>query len=149
MTAHRLLVIARRFRGPPTSGNGGYTCGMLAAAASKPVEVRLAKPPPLDSRLEIVDDPVTGGLKLMDGAETVATATPKNFELEVPRPPTYAEALAAAGNYEGFQAHAYSDCFVCGPAALVHEVPRMLREIGVAPQRIRVEEWTAPRSSGG
>jgi hypothetical protein len=33
MTAHRLLVISRRFRGPPTSGNGGYTCGMLAAAA--------------------------------------------------------------------------------------------------------------------
>jgi hypothetical protein len=24
----------------------------------------------------------------------------------------------------------------------------MLREIGVAPERIRVEEWTAPRSSG-
>jgi hypothetical protein len=116
MTAHRLLVIARRFRGPPTSGNGGYTCGMLAAAASKPVEVRLAKPPPLDCRLEIVDDLATGGLKLMDGAETVATATPKTFELEVPRPPTYAEALAAAGNYEGFQEHAYSDCFVCGPA---------------------------------
>jgi ferredoxin-NADP reductase len=35
-------------------------------------------------------------------------------------------------------------CFVCGPAALVHEVPRMLREIGIAPARIRVEEWAAP-----
>ncbi len=116
MTAHRLLVIARRFRGPPTSGNGGYTCGMLAAAASKPVEVRLVKPPPLDSRLEIVDEPQTGGLKLIDGAaETVATATPKTFELEVPRPPSYATALSAVSNYEGFQEHAYSDCFVCGP----------------------------------
>jgi hypothetical protein len=115
MTAHRLLVIARRFRGPPTSGNGGYTCGMLAAAAPGPVEVRLVKPPPLDRRLEIVDDPATGGLKLMDGAELVATATPKAFELEVPRPPSYAEALAAVSNYEGFQVHAYSDCFVCGP----------------------------------
>jgi hypothetical protein len=115
MTAHRLLVIARRFRGPPTSGNGGYTCGMLAAAASKPVEVRLIKPPPLDQRLEVVDDPATGGLKLMDGTETVATATPKTFELEVPRPPSYATALAAVSGYEGFQEHAYSDCFVCGP----------------------------------
>lgn len=116
MTAHRLLVIARRFRGPPTSGNGGYTCGMIAAAASRPVEVRLVKPPPLDKRLEIVDEPQSGGLRLVDGAETVATATPKTFELEVPRPPTYAEALAAVGSYEGFQEHAYSDCFVCGPA---------------------------------
>ena len=115
MTAHRLLVIARRFRGPPTSGNGGYTCGMLAAAASKPVEVRLIKPPPLDRRLEVVDDPATGGLRLMDGTETVATATPRTFELEVPRPPSYATALAAVSSYEGFQEHAYSDCFVCGP----------------------------------
>lgn len=38
-------------------------------------------------------------------------------------------------------------CFVCGPDALVHEVPRMLREIGVAPGRIRVEEWVAPRAA--
>jgi hypothetical protein len=116
MTAHRLLVIARRFRGPPTSGNGGYTCGMLAAAASKPVEVRLVKPPPLDRRLEIVDDAATGGLKLVDGADAIATAAPRTFELEVPKPPTYAQALAAVSDYEGFQEHAYSDCFVCGPA---------------------------------
>jgi hypothetical protein len=115
MTANRLLVIARRFRGPPTSGNGGYTCGMLAAAASKPVEVRLIKPPPLDKRLEIVDDPDSDGLKLMDGTEAVASATPKTLELEVPRPPAYAQALAAVSNYEGFREHAYSDCFVCGP----------------------------------
>lgn len=32
-------------------------------------------------------------------------------------------------------------CFVCGPESLVHEVPRMLHELGVAPERIRVEEW--------
>jgi ferredoxin-NADP reductase len=37
-------------------------------------------------------------------------------------------------------------CFVCGPEALVHEVPRMLREIGIAPERIRVEEWAVPRA---
>ena len=40
-------------------------------------------------------------------------------------------------------------CFVCGPAALVHEVPRMLRDIGVPPERIRVEEWAVARSSTG
>jgi hypothetical protein len=116
MNANRLLVIGRRFRGPPTSGNGGYTCGMLAAAASKPVEVRLIKPPPLDTRLEVVDDADSGGLKLLHGTELVATATPKAFELEVPKPPSYGQALAAVSSYEGFQEHAYSDCFVCGPA---------------------------------
>jgi hypothetical protein len=51
----------------------------------------------------------------MDGAGTVASATPKNFELEVPRPPSYEQALAAVSRYEGFQEHVYTDCFVCGP----------------------------------
>jgi ferredoxin-NADP reductase len=32
-------------------------------------------------------------------------------------------------------------CFVCGPAAMVDEVPRMLQELGIARERIRIEEW--------
>jgi NAD(P)H-flavin reductase len=32
-------------------------------------------------------------------------------------------------------------CFVCGPASMVDEVPRMLRELGVDGRRIRIEEW--------
>lgn len=115
MTANRQLVIGRRFRGPPASGNGGYTSGMLAAAASKSVEVRLMQPPPLDTPLTILDDPETSGLLLKEGEETVASATPKSFELEVPKPPSYAEALAAVSGYEGFREHTYPGCFVCGP----------------------------------
>jgi ferredoxin-NADP reductase len=32
-------------------------------------------------------------------------------------------------------------CFVCGPRALVDEMPRLLKEIGVADGKIRIEEW--------
>jgi ferredoxin-NADP reductase len=32
-------------------------------------------------------------------------------------------------------------CFVCGPAAMVDDVPRMLMNLGVEPTRIRIEEW--------
>lgn len=32
-------------------------------------------------------------------------------------------------------------CFVCGPHGLVQDVPRMLEELGVLPQRIKIEEW--------
>jgi ferredoxin-NADP reductase len=32
-------------------------------------------------------------------------------------------------------------CFICGPDSLVDEVPGWLRELGIAPGRIRVEEW--------
>jgi ferredoxin-NADP reductase len=33
-------------------------------------------------------------------------------------------------------------CFVCGPDALVQDVPRHLQALGVLPHRICVEEWT-------
>jgi ferredoxin-NADP reductase len=32
-------------------------------------------------------------------------------------------------------------CFVCGPAAMVDDVPRQLGELGIARERIRLEEW--------
>ena len=32
-------------------------------------------------------------------------------------------------------------CFVCGPHALVEDVPRLLQQAGVAPDRIRTEDW--------
>jgi len=32
-------------------------------------------------------------------------------------------------------------CFVCGPPALVEEMPKLLLSLGVARERVRVEEW--------
>jgi ferredoxin-NADP reductase len=32
-------------------------------------------------------------------------------------------------------------CFVCGPHALVEDVPRLLQQAGVAPDRIKTEDW--------
>jgi hypothetical protein len=148
MTASRILVINRRFRGPPASGNGGYTCGMLAAAAAKPVEVRLIRPPPLDKPLEISADAATSGLVLKDGADIVATATPKSFDLEVPKPPTYAQALAAVSRYEGFQAHAYSDCFVCGPARERGDGMRIFAS-PIEGMDVVAAAWMPDRSMGG
>jgi hypothetical protein len=103
MSAKRQFVIERRFRGPPQSGNGGYTSGMLAAAAATPVEVRLMKPPPLEQPLSIREDADGSRLLLLDGEEPVASASPKTFELEVPKPPTYAEALAAPASSAAYR----------------------------------------------
>jgi ferredoxin-NADP reductase len=33
-------------------------------------------------------------------------------------------------------------CFVCGPPTLVDEMPNLLEKLGVAPQRVRTEEWS-------
>jgi ferredoxin-NADP reductase len=38
-------------------------------------------------------------------------------------------------------------CFICGPAALVDEMPKRLGELGVPPSRIRIEEWGPPAAS--
>lgn len=32
-------------------------------------------------------------------------------------------------------------CFICGPPALVDEIPRILEEIGIPRERIKIEEW--------
>src|SRR4051812_41098763 len=32
-------------------------------------------------------------------------------------------------------------CFVCGPPSLVDEMPKVLAELGIPPERIRIEEW--------
>ncbi|HYB27757.1 MAG TPA: hypothetical protein VEF89_14150 [Solirubrobacteraceae bacterium] len=42
------IVIERRFHGPPQSGHGGYTCGLLARELHGAVQVSLCSPPPLE-----------------------------------------------------------------------------------------------------
>jgi len=32
-------------------------------------------------------------------------------------------------------------CFVCGPAAMVDEMPPLLEEMGIPKTRIKIEEW--------
>lgn len=32
-------------------------------------------------------------------------------------------------------------CFLCGPPALVDELPRVLQDLGVSRERVRIEEW--------
>lgn len=116
MTANRYIVIGRRFRGPPQSGNGGYVCGVLAGAAGQSLVVRLLRPPPLEQTLEIREDPNESRILLMDGNRPVASGAPAaTLQLEVPEAPSYAAALAVARDYEGFREHAYPGCFVCGP----------------------------------
>lgn len=48
-----MIVIERRFRGPPESGHGGYTCGLLAREIPGAAEVSLRVPSPLERRLTL------------------------------------------------------------------------------------------------
>jgi hypothetical protein len=101
--------IDRRFNGPPDSGNGGVSCGLLAAYVDAPeVEVTLRRPPPLE-----VDLTVTSG-ELYDRDLLIATAVPGSVTVDPPAPVSVDEAAAAEQRFAGLVEHPFPGCFVCG-----------------------------------
>jgi hypothetical protein len=107
------VTIEERFHGPPRSGNGGYTCGVLAASFHRPMAVRLSAPPPLATPLRREIGPEHA--RLYDRETVIAEARIADLDLEVPEPPTFAEAETASLAYPGFERHPFPTCFVCGP----------------------------------
>lgn len=112
------MIIDRTFNGPPGSGNGGYTAGLVASelkiAGDQVAEVTLRLPPPLGTPLRV--ERTRQGVEVYDGGEQlVAQAT--SARLAEPPPPgvPYDEAVAAAASYAGFVDHPFPTCYVCGP----------------------------------
>jgi len=105
------IVIDPRFNGPPTSANGGYTCGLLAEQVGEPTEVTLRAPPPLGRPLRF------DGRALWDGDAIVAEAhrLQNDAALAPPPPVPFDDATRASARYPGLSEHAYPTCFVCGP----------------------------------
>ncbi len=109
------IVIPHRFRGPNTSGNGGYSAGTVAAALGRPLgpaEVTLQLPPPLDVELPVVAD--ADGVRIDSADGTVALARSAALELEVPEPVGFAAAEQASRDCPWLVDHPYPQCFVCG-----------------------------------
>lgn len=111
------MIIDARFNGPPASGNGGYTAGLVAAQLAVPAghtaQVTLRRPPPLDTPLRVVH---TGAaLAVYDGEALVAEAEPVRIGEEPVPPVGYEQAVAAAAGYPGFVDHPFPSCYVCGP----------------------------------
>jgi hypothetical protein len=113
------LVIDTRFCGPPTTANGGYTCGLLARSIDGPAEVTLRSPPPLERTLRVE------GTTLLDGDQIVAEAKPADGGFDVPPPVSLYEARAAIAHYEWLHDHPYPTCFVCGPERAEHDGMRI------------------------
>ena len=111
MTA-RQIIIARRFCGPPESGNGGYVAGLLAKAMPTDSQVTLHAPPPLDTPLDLT--PAANGMQLRQDGKLLASVRPHQLTLDIPAPPSYGEAEAAETRFEGIVRHDLPGCFVCG-----------------------------------
>jgi hypothetical protein len=113
------VTIARRFAGPPSSGNGGYTSGLLASYSGphdQPVTVTLRTPPPLETALDVDGGADDGTTRLLAGDLLVAQAGAGSFWGEAVPPVTPADARAAEASYRGLHDHPFTGCFVCGTA---------------------------------
>ncbi len=110
------LTIPAHFNGPPTSGNGGYTCGRVAELVGAEVaEVSLRSPPPLDTPLRVVRDGER--VELKHGETMVAQGAPSELLLDVPDAVPGDEVAAAveAGRARWEAHHPFPTCVVCGP----------------------------------
>lgn len=110
-TTHEVRI-ASRFNGPPKSGNGGYTVGLLARHLDGAVEVTLKRPVPLEEVMQVVTD---GALATAFREEIeIASARPTILDMDVMAPVSFEEAAAARTRYAGHESHPFPNCFVCG-----------------------------------
>jgi hypothetical protein len=118
------LIIPSRFRGPPSSGNGGYSAGALSAYAGQEcpvdharpwptVSVSLLAPPPLDVPMVIApgDDGVV--VASYDGKPVLAAQCTHDQVTDV-EPVAPEDARAAMSSYSGLDHHPFPTCFSCG-----------------------------------
>jgi hypothetical protein len=108
------VVIPRRFRGPPASVNGGYTCGLIASRIEGCARVRLHTPPPLDTPLSMRTADAAG-VALMDAERVIAEGVAGQPPGEAPGPVDFDAAVHASRQYRWATGHPFPGCFVCGP----------------------------------
>jgi hypothetical protein len=117
------LIIPSRFCGPPSSGNGGYSAGAIAAYAgedcpadrSRPwpvVSVSLLAPPPLETPMTLLPDD-DGVVASYDGRPVLSARCTEDEVTDV-LPVSADEARAAESTYAGLTSHPFPTCFACG-----------------------------------
>lgn len=113
------LAVPFRFRGPASSANGGYVCGLIAGRLDGPVTVTLRRPPPLDTPMT-VEPAGEGSVSIRHDGTLVAEAVsvPAGRAPRTPGAVSMTEARAAQGRARYFRDPAFPACFVCGTERL-------------------------------
>jgi len=110
------INVRAKFNGPPASGNGGYSCGVIAEAFGAPAAVSLRRPVPLDRELEARREG-DGALRVFSDGEVIAEAVAAPPLAPWDRPAIgLAEANAAHRRFAAPPDGHFDNCFVCGLA---------------------------------
>ena len=139
------VIFAGRFNGPPTSANGGYACGVIAAQIPADlVEVTLRRPPPLDTRLVVEQ---IGELYEVRpaGGEVVAVARPVTDPVQ-PVAPVF-DIPADASSALPDAGHPFRTCFTCGPDRAPGDGLRIFAK-RIAGQSVLADRWVPDDSFG-
>ena len=115
------LIVPSRFRGPPSSGNGGWTAGAVSAYAVEPevafprpaVSVSLHAPPPLDVPLAVGPADAGGVVARYDGTAVLSARRTGDPLVDV-EPVHPEEARLATAAFVGLSSHPFPSCFSCG-----------------------------------
>jgi hypothetical protein len=110
------ITVPARFNGPPSSGNGGYSCGVVAAALEGPAAVSLRRPVPLDRPLEIHHENDGNVCAFVDDELIVEAVPASPLSAWDAGSVGLAEARAARARYDAPADGVFGHCFVCGRA---------------------------------
>lgn len=107
------ILIPSRFNGPPDSGHGGYSAGLLALEIGGAAEVSLRAPPPLETPLAL-ERREDGSAVATFEERTVLEGRPAAVEVELPEPVSLAQAEASRDRSLWDEGHPFPTCFACG-----------------------------------
>ena len=105
------IRVAKRFRGPLRSGNGGVSAGLAAQFLDGPVAVRIRRPPPIETPLEVR---LGDSVQVLHEGEVILDAKSDTHPVY---PPVNAETLSQIferGVLPVAEDHPAPECFVCG-----------------------------------
>ncbi len=106
------IMVESRYCGPLNSGNGGYTCGLLANFIEGTSEVTLRHPPPINAPMTVKRE--IDRLALYSENVLIAEAIEAELDMTPPAPPTLEAARISAVKEEDVPGHYFPNCFVCG-----------------------------------
>jgi hypothetical protein len=114
------FTVRDRFCGPPDSGNGGYTCGLVAHESGYVIECTLRAPVPLNVLLEF--ERTQSGAVLKHGAKVIVEGIPTTIAVTPPAVVSLKTASEAAASSPALDPrHPFPTCFVCGPKRRAHD----------------------------